>query len=138
MEFDGRMRYNCTVVSKDDVHVQDIRLEIPLKQELPQPNAKTPFHKNIRIVDNEFHLFDYPILYALSTENLVFSGNKLTRSRQFEPFHKRQAGLTFEFCKKVTISNNTIEGDVLGRDIKLVGTSKNEVKLKDDFFRYTK
>jgi len=105
---------------------------------IPQPNAKTPFHQNIRIVDNEFHVFDYPILYALSTENLVFSGNKLIRSRQFVPFHKRQAGLTFEFCKKITISNNTIEGDVLGRDIKLVGTSKNEVKLKDDFFRYAK
>ena len=33
MEFDGRMSYKCTVVSKNDIHVQDIRLEIPYKQE---------------------------------------------------------------------------------------------------------
>ena len=105
---------------------------------IPQPDAKTPFHQNIRIIDNEFHPFDYPILYALSVENLVFSGNKLIRSQQFEPFHKRKAGLSFEFCKKVTIADNKVEGDVLGKEVKLEGTSKNEVKLKDSFFRYAK
>ena len=105
--------------------------------EIPQPNPNTPFHQNIRITDNEFHLFDYPIMYALSVENLVFSGNKLIRSRQFEPFHKRKAGLTFEFCKKVTIANNTVEGDVLGNEIKLVETPKKEVKLsRNPFFKF--
>ena len=33
MEFDGRISYQCTVVSNDNIHVQDIRLEIPFKQE---------------------------------------------------------------------------------------------------------
>ncbi len=33
MEFDGRMSYKCTVVSKDNIHVQDIRIELPFKQE---------------------------------------------------------------------------------------------------------
>ncbi len=33
MEFDGRMRYQYTVESKSDIHIQDIRLEIPLKKE---------------------------------------------------------------------------------------------------------
>jgi hypothetical protein len=109
---------------------------ISIYPEIPKPDAKKPFHQNIRIVDNEFHLFDYPILYALSVENLVFSGNKLIRSHQFEPFHRRKAGLTFELCKKISVAGNVTEGDVLGREIKLEGTSKSEVKLdRNSFFR---
>ena len=108
---------------------------ISIYPEIPQPDVRKPFHQNIRIVDNEFHLFDYPVLYALSTENLVFSDNKLIRSHQFEPFHRRKAGLTFELCRKITVAGNTAEGDVMGRDIKLEGTAKNEVKLgRNDFF----
>ena len=111
---------------------------ISIFPEIPQPSTKTPFHQNIRIIDNVFYLFDFPILYALSVENLIFSGNKLIRSYQFEPFHKRKAGLTFELCKKITIENNTAEGDVLGSEVKLEGTSKNDVKLKGSFFKYAK
>lgn len=33
MEFDGHLNYKCTVTSKSDIHIQDIRLEIPLKKE---------------------------------------------------------------------------------------------------------
>ncbi|MGN6495686.1 MAG: glycoside hydrolase domain-containing protein [Agriterribacter sp.] len=33
MEFDGRMKYQYTVTSKTAIHIQDIRLEIPLKKE---------------------------------------------------------------------------------------------------------
>ena len=111
---------------------------ISIFPEIPQPSTKTPFHQNIRIIDNVFYLFDFPILCALSVENLIFSGNKLSRSYQFEPFHKRKAGLTFELCKKITIENNTAEGDVLGSEVKLEGTSKNDVKLKGSFFKYAK
>ena len=112
---------------------------ISIFPEIPKPDPKTPFHQNIRIVDNEFHTFDYPVLYALSVEGLTFSGNKLIRSRQFEPFHKRIAGLTFENCKKITVADNTVEGEVLGKEIMLVGTSKNEVKLgRNSFYRFAK
>jgi len=33
MEFDGRLSYNCQVISKTDIHVQDIRIELPLKKD---------------------------------------------------------------------------------------------------------
>lgn len=32
MEFDGRLSYTYTVEAKEDIHVQDIRLELPLKK----------------------------------------------------------------------------------------------------------
>jgi hypothetical protein len=34
IEFDGRMSYKCKVRSKQQIHLQDIRLEIPFKKEL--------------------------------------------------------------------------------------------------------
>jgi hypothetical protein len=86
---------------------------------IPGINSKTPaFHRNIAITENEFHLYDYPILYALSVENIEFSKNKLIRSYDFEPFHQRKYGLTFEYCKKVIVKENTQEGDVLGKSIR--------------------
>jgi len=33
MEYDGRLGYQCTVTSKKDFHIQDIRLELPLKKQ---------------------------------------------------------------------------------------------------------
>jgi len=33
MEFDGRLSYKCKVTSKTDIHIQDIRLELPLKKD---------------------------------------------------------------------------------------------------------
>ena len=112
---------------------------ISIFPEIPKPDPKNPFHQNIRIVENEFHMFDYPALYALSVEGLTFTGNKLIRSRQFEPFHNRKAGLTFENCKIITVADNITEGDVLGSEIRLAGTSRNEVKLgRNSFFRFAK
>lgn len=32
--------------------------------ELPRPTGAYPFHRNIRIEDNDFPLFDFPVLYA--------------------------------------------------------------------------
>ena len=34
IEFDGRMSYRCTVYAKKQIHLQDIRLEIPFKKEM--------------------------------------------------------------------------------------------------------
>ena len=33
MEFDGRLNYKCNVISKSDIQIQDIRIELPLKKE---------------------------------------------------------------------------------------------------------
>jgi hypothetical protein len=103
---------------------------ISIYPEIPEITEKTPpFHHNIIITDNEFHLYDYPVLYALSVENIEFSKNRLIRSTQFEPFHRRKHGLTFEFCKKITVKGNTQEGDILGKQIQLVKTPRKECKL---------
>jgi hypothetical protein len=103
---------------------------ISIYPEIPGPDAAKPgFHRNIRIEGNEFRLFDYPVLYARSVDNLTFSDNKLTRSRRFEPWHPKKFSIWLEFCKGVKIINNTIDPEVLGRNIHLQGMKKTELKM---------
>jgi hypothetical protein len=97
--------------------------------EIPEVNPSAPYHRNITITDNDFHLFDYPALYALSVANISFTNNRLTRSRAYPPWHPVKAGLTFEACKKITVRNNRLEGDVPGTTIALPKTPPRELTL---------
>ena len=97
--------------------------------EIPAPDPAFPFHRNIRIEDNEFHPSDYPVLYARSVDGLSFSGNRLIRSRHHEPVHPRKATLTFEYCRRVRVDANRFEGDVLGRNIVLKETPAAELAV---------
>jgi len=101
---------------------------ISICPEIPKPEANKIFHRNIRITDNEFHLFDYPVLYAFSVDGIVFSNNRLIKSSDFEPFHYRKDGLTFRFCRNITVSGNKDEGGILGKSIRLADTPLKELK----------
>jgi hypothetical protein len=102
---------------------------ISVLPEIPEPDPAFPFHRNIRIEDNEFHPSDYPVLYAKSVDGLTFSGNRLIRSRLREPVHARKATLTFEACRRVRVDRTLFEGDVLGRNIVLRDTAPGEVEV---------
>ncbi len=112
---------------------------ISVSPEIPQPDSKYPFHRNIRIENNTFHPFDYPILFAKSVDGLSFTGNKLIRSKKISPFHKRKFGFTFNACKHVLIKGNHVEGNVLGKEIKLENMSRKNLKLDTaSYFKLTK
>ncbi|BEG97818.1 right-handed parallel beta-helix repeat-containing protein [Bacteroides sedimenti] len=112
---------------------------ISIYPEIPKPDPKYPFHRNIRIENNTFNLFDYPILYAKSVDGLSFTDNKLVRNTTYQPFHYRKDGITLDACKNVLISGNKAEGDVLGKTIRLENMKPGEVKLrKDSFFKLKK
>ena len=102
---------------------------ISIYPEIPKPDAAKPLHRNIRIENNTFHPFDYPVLYAKSIEGLYFNNNTIIRSKRFQPFHHRKNMFTVEYCKKVEITNNSLQGDILGKNIQLVATPKPEVKV---------
>jgi len=101
---------------------------ISICPEIPKPVNTVYFHRNIRIVGNEFQMFDYPALYAFSVDGLTFSDNRLVRSYDFEPFHSRKDGLTFKNCRQITISGNREEGGILGTSIKLIDTPAKECR----------
>nr|WP_319999549.1 hypothetical protein [uncultured Draconibacterium sp.] len=96
---------------------------------IPALNDDTPvFHRNISIQNNLFNSFDYPLLYALSVDELSFTGNTVTRSYDFEPFHNRLYTFSIEYCKRINITGNNLSNDVLGNNIYLKKTSTNQLK----------
>ena len=103
---------------------------ISIFPEIPKPGRNSSgFHSNIRIEDNEFHPFDYPVLYAKSVNGLVFKGNKLIRSHRFKPWHRRKFTFSLEYCKGVEITGNDIPEDILGRNVSLKGMNKKDCKI---------
>jgi len=102
---------------------------ISICPEIPQLDPAHPFHRNIRIGNNEFHPFDYPVLYAKSVAGLTFSKNRMIRSMEFAAFHPRKATVTLEACRNVRIEGNRFEGDVLGKNITLKQTAESDVSI---------
>jgi hypothetical protein len=108
---------------------------ISIYPEIPKPDLNKSFHRNIRIENNEFHPFDYPVLYAKSVDGLAFAGNRLIRSNRFTPFHSSKSTITLEYCKNIQIVDNQCEGDILGKNIRLINTPRKTLKIgkKQDF-----
>ena len=94
--------------------------------------AEEKYHRNIHITGNEFHLYDYPVLYAKSVDSLEFTRNLLTRSYRFQPFHPRHYTFSFLSCSNVEVTDNTISDEVLGRNILLEGMEAEEILVGRD------
>lgn len=102
---------------------------ISIDPEIPKLDIKKPFHRNITITENNFHPYDYPVLYAKSVDGLNFSNNSITRSTRFTPFHPGKFMFTFLACKGIVIGNNKLEGEVLGKNILLQQMPARELKI---------
>jgi hypothetical protein len=106
---------------------------ISIYPEIPVLNAETPqFHKNIRIENNQFNPFDFPVLFARSVDGISFNNNTITRSTRFEPYHSRKYTFSFEACKNASISNNTFSGEVLGMNILLKWMQEKELSCNQE------
>lgn len=90
---------------------------------------KKPVHSNIRIENNVFTVFDFPVLYAKSTQGLVFSGNTIIRSNTLPPQSDNKKMFYFNGCSQVEISNTKMSGDVLGKNIKIENMPKTSIKI---------
>ena len=94
-----------------------------------ETNVKLPVHFNIKIENNIFRTFDYPVLYAKSTQRLIFSNNKIIRTHDLPPQSKNKVMLNLNACSQVLIDSTKFEDDVLGRNIQLRNMSKSDIKL---------
>lgn len=57
----------------------------------------------IQIVDNEFDIFDAPVLYAKSVDGLVFRNNIIRTNTEFKPFHWNKSRFLLERVTNVEI-----------------------------------
>ena len=92
-------------------------------------DIKTPVHFNIKIENNIFKTFDYPVLFAKSTKGLIFSNNTVIRTNDMKPQSSSKKMFDLNACSEVVISNVKLEGDVLGKNVKLNNMRKGDIKL---------
>jgi hypothetical protein len=93
-------------------------------------DPERPVHRNVRIENNTFHTFDYPVLYAKSTAGLYFLNNTIIRTHTLSPSPSSNP-YTFFFngCKDVVIQHTTLEGDVLGKNIRIGNMKKKYIRF---------
>ncbi len=82
-------------------------------------------HRNIRIENNTFNIYDFPVLTARSVDNLSFTGNKVVWTTFMENGAKR-SGFDLTACKNVSINTNTFEVPEAPL-IKVNGMSRNDL-----------
>ena len=72
------------------------------------------------------------MLYTKSVDGLKFSGNRIVRSTRYRPYHWRKHMVNLEYCRRVKVAGNRLEGDVLGRDIHIENMEPSEVTVGPD------
>ncbi|WP_430812387.1 MULTISPECIES: right-handed parallel beta-helix repeat-containing protein [unclassified Carboxylicivirga] len=100
------------------------------------PNLKEQqkfFHSGIVIEGNTFEMFDHPILYAKSTEGLIFRNNTVKYNSEFEPFHWNKHAFFFEHVNNITISNNHFEKQMdWSKAVRTELSAPNAVTIKNN------
>lgn len=66
-------------------------------------------HRNIRIVNNDFKIYDHPVLTAKSTGNLSFTRNRISWMKDYLPATTKGAAFRLTGCEKVQIRDNQWE-----------------------------
>lgn len=88
------------------------------------------FHRNIRVEDNTFQVFDRPILYARNVDGLTFRGNRIVRTDFRPPWHPNHDAIYLRHCRAVRVGKNRTEGELLSYDIAHPDTPAAEVKIE--------
>lgn len=90
-----------------------------------------PVHKNIRIENNLFKSFDYPILYAKSTRGLPFLNNTIERTYTLPPSSSNHSIFYLNGCKGVIIHGTMFTGEFPEKSIYLKNMKRNYLKNED-------
>jgi polygalacturonase len=105
---------------------------IAIAPENREVNVEKPVHHNIRIEDNVFRTYDYPVLWAKSTEGLKFAGNRIVRTTTLAPQSGNRNTFALEACSGVVIEGNTFGGEVLGRNVRAAKMRESDIRVGAD------
>lgn len=93
-------------------------------------NADRPVHRNVRIENNVFRTFDYPVLYAKSTAQLIFNNNTIVGTETLQPIAENTNTFYLNGCKDVVIRNNKFEEYTPKQLVKTENMKKKYLKIK--------
>lgn len=76
-------------------------------------------------------MFDQPIVYAKSTNGLIFRNNTISYNNDFEPFHWNKHMFFFEKVDNVLLENNQFEkGFDVDKNVRVELSENNSVVVK--------
>jgi hypothetical protein len=88
------------------------------------------FHTGIVIENNTFETFDRPLVYAKSTDGLIFRNNIIKKTSDFQPFHWNKHLFFFERVKNVEITGNQLDNQLIPeKDIRLERTDSASIRV---------
>lgn len=103
---------------------------ISIQPGVPKLDQTLPaFHRNIRITENTFEVFDAPLLYAVSVDGLMFSYNTINSSTRYKPRSADKPMFTFDACLNVTLKGNTIESNVNNSSIQTIRMKGSDLRM---------
>jgi hypothetical protein len=97
----------------------------------PENDNTEPYHRNIRIEDNIFKFYDYPLLYGRSVRGLYFKNNKIQYTNSY-PQHGRKVNFYLDGCRNAEISGNVFDEKFPGRNVELHHMRLSDVKITKD------
>lgn len=102
---------------------------------IPPTEDAEPYHKNIRIENNKFRVFDAPLVRAVSTGNLHFVRNKVIKTFDYKPYTWQRAAFLLDGCRQVRITDNLFDEKYITRDILIEHMRESDVRTdqKDGF-----
>lgn len=91
------------------------------------------FHSGIIIENNTFEMFDRPILYAKSTDGLIFRNNTIKYNKDFEPYHWNKHLFLFEKVNNIQIIDNDFENPLdISKDIRIDLSKPTSVEVTNN------
>ncbi len=125
---------NNTFVNALTAQYQFTNAVISIYPEIPNlKDQEKYFHSGIVIEGNTFEMFDRPILYAKSTQDLIFRNNTVTYNDEFEPFHWNNHLFFFEHVGNINIENNNFEKELIpSRDIRIELSEPTSVTINNN------
>lgn len=91
---------------------------------------KRYYHRNVVIENNMFETFDVPLLYAASTEHLIFRNNNIKYNNDYKSWN--QEPFQFKRCADIQIYGNTVtpSQEWSLKDCKLELMSEDEISFR--------
>ena len=99
----------------------------------PKSDKDEPYHKNIRIYNNTFKVFDAPIVRARSVRNLDFIENKIEKTYTYLPYTWQKTAFMLDGCRNVVIKNNNIDENYKTTNIAIEHMKKSDINT--DIFK---
>lgn len=111
---------------------QFCRAVISIDPEIPATSKTQAYHRDVRIENNHFKVFDAPLVFAKSVDGITITGNTFERTDTFKPWHPNKSAFLFTACQNIIIKDNKVIGELLSTAVKLKDTAPEEVTLAPD------